>query len=115
MVNAPEIDPVTEGVKVTVTVQVSVGSIVCPAQVSVSEKSPLTLTVLMLRLKLPEFVKVTLTAALDWPTRVLANFKLAGERPTTGKTDGASPQKPAADALVTSTTNVAAPVVGSNV
>lgn len=113
IVSAPDIDPVIEGVKLTETVQVLLGSIVCPAQVSVSSKSPLTLTELMLRLKLPEFVKVTVLDALDWPTTVLANFKLEGERPTTGKTDGASPQKSAE--LGASATNVAAAVAGSKV
>ena len=114
IVNAPEIDPVTEGVNVTEMVQVSVGCIVWPAQVSVSEKSPLTLTVLMLRLKLPEFVSVMASEVLDWPTKVLVNFKLDGARPATGKTDGANPQKlPLPEDTLA--TKVAAPVAVSNV
>jgi hypothetical protein len=64
IVRAPGMDPVTEGVNATEILQVAFGCKVCPAQVSVSEKSPLATRLLMVRATLPELVKVTLFEAL---------------------------------------------------
>jgi hypothetical protein len=59
MVTAPVLVPVAVGLKVTLSVQLALAATVEP-QVLVWEKSPLAVTLVILRVTLPVFLRVTL-------------------------------------------------------
>ena len=59
MVNAPVLVPLAVGLKVTLSVQLALAARLDP-QVLVWEKSPLTVTLVILSVTLPVFLRVTL-------------------------------------------------------
>src|ERR1035437_5593495 len=84
----PCVAPVAPGLNVTLTVQVLLGVIVAPVQVSVSRKSlgfvPPIVTVEMVRLAVPVLVTITVWGTLVVPTFCVPNARLASERLTNG-------------------------------
>jgi negative regulator of sigma E activity len=83
MVSAPLREPLVLGVNVTLRVQLALAATLVP-QVLVWEKSPLTVMLLIVRVALPVFVRVTLCALLLLPTACAGKVKEVGERLTTG-------------------------------
>lgn len=82
-VSVPVRVPAAVGVKVTEIMQLAPAAILGP-QADVSAKSPEAATAVMLRAAVPEFVRVTVWAALAVPTVSPANVRLAGELVTAG-------------------------------
>jgi hypothetical protein len=78
-VRAPVITPLTLGVNVTLMVQVLLTAMVPVQVLAEMPKSPLAVTVPMVRATV-EFVKVTVCAALVLPMAVLAKVSVAGAR-----------------------------------
>jgi hypothetical protein len=83
IVTAPVRFPAAVGVKVTLIVQFAPAATLDP-QVLVCAKSPEAVIWEMESAALPEFVNVTVWAALVVPTSWLLNVKLAGDRLTAG-------------------------------
>src|SRR5580700_10617296 len=81
--------PEAVGLKVTLIVQLVAAASELP-QVLVWAKSPLLVPtmpmLLMVKVALPELLRVTVLAALVVPTAWFANETLVGDRPTTGAT-----------------------------
>jgi len=75
---APEMDPVTMGVNVTLIVQFWPGVSVTPAQESVSEYPPLAATELTVRLAAPLLVTVIFWTALEVFSTWLPKARLVG-------------------------------------
>ena len=83
MVIEPLREPLAVGVKVTLIVQEALGARFEP-QVFVSEKSPLAVILLMVRVPFPVLLRVTLCGLLLVPTGCAANVIEPGERLATG-------------------------------
>jgi hypothetical protein len=83
MVRVPVLVPLAVGVKVTLRVQEALAATLEP-QVLVSEKSPLVLMPLMLRVALPVLLRVTFCGLLLVPTACAENVNEVGERLTAG-------------------------------
>ena len=81
--NEPLRKPAAMGVKVTLKMQLAPAARPEP-QVLVWEKSPLTVTLVILRVTLPVFLRVRLCALLLVPTACGRKVKEAGEKLTTG-------------------------------
>src|ERR1022692_1884904 len=77
MVTAPLMDPLIEGVKVTLSVQLALAASSAPVQ-PVAVKSPLPDTEETVNEILPLFFTVTVVGALVVPTAWLGNVTLAG-------------------------------------
>jgi hypothetical protein len=83
MVKVPVLVPIAVGLKVTLRVQLALAATNEP-QVLVSEKLPLTLMLVIVRLAFPVFLSVTLCALLLVPSFCAGKVKEVGERVTTG-------------------------------
>jgi hypothetical protein len=82
-VTAPDLVPVVVGLKVTLRVQLAFAATLEP-QVLISEKSPLALMLVMVRVALPVLLRVTFWGLLMEPTACTAKLNEVGERLTTG-------------------------------
>jgi hypothetical protein len=83
MVTTPVLVPAAVGLKVTLSVQLALAARLAP-QVSVWEKSPLALMLVMLRVALPVLLRVTVRAPLLVPTGCAGKVKETGETLATG-------------------------------
>jgi hypothetical protein len=78
MVSVPVTEPPVTGEKVTLTVHVAPTARVCP-QLPLSEKFGEMAILVMFRAAVPEFVRVTLWAALTVPTAWFEKLRLVGD------------------------------------